>query len=393
MALNSNLINTHKQTSIIDFLKSKLYEIGENISLISYFDNSMERLETFKIKNYDFAFIIGSSSPIYNNNIKENLCRIFNDKLENFETSYSSLNKYCNSNNITFSMQEEMEVKLPKESIPLCDSAFYNNGFMYKLDNTYIVYLPDDIDFTKEMYGKYILPLLNDLIKVTSDHVVLKCFGILEKDIKALLSEFYNDSRFVIQIRSEGLDTAIFIRYELSLDDGIIRETVSNICSKLSKFIYATEDISLYDLAIELLNLRGKNISIAETFTYGNITKKLVNKAKNRIKESFLFTTYDSIIKYMKVDTKVIDKYGEYSVNTIYELANALLEVSSSDISLFVLGDTDKGDICYIAIGDIEGIHVYKNKINDISDELIENISKTAIFYLIKKLKRNDLQM
>ena len=70
-----------------------------------------------------------------------------------------------------------------------------------------------------------------------------------------------------------------------------------------------------------------------------------------------------------------------------------MLELSNADISVFVLGDTAESDICYMAIGDVDGIHVYKNKINDKSDNLIENISKTAIFYLIKKLKRNDLQI
>lgn len=70
-----------------------------------------------------------------------------------------------------------------------------------------------------------------------------------------------------------------------------------------------------------------------------------------------------------------------------------MLGLSNADIALFVLGDTKDSDICYIACGDIDGIHVYKNRINDKSDNLIENISKTAIFYLIKKLKQNDLQM
>ena len=36
--LNSNLIHTANQNKIIDFLKHKLYEIGESFSLISYFD-------------------------------------------------------------------------------------------------------------------------------------------------------------------------------------------------------------------------------------------------------------------------------------------------------------------------------------------------------------------
>lgn len=393
IALNSNSINTQNQFKIIDYLKVKLYEIGENISLISYFDNSEEKLKSVNISSYDFVFVIGTNSTIYNNNIKQNLCKIFSDKLKDFDSSVNSLKKYCLKNNIPFSVQEEMECKLPSASIPLCDEDYYDNGFMYKFNNTYIVYLPDNMSFVTNSYQRYILPLLNDLIGFKRDFVVLKCFGILEKDIKTILSEYFDKKDISLQIRSDGLDSAIYIRYGSTLEKVALQNIISDICSKLSKFIYATDDISLYDMALDLLSLRNKKIIIGETLTYGNVTKRLSSRKSTNITESFIFTSKEGILKYTKVNPKVIDNYGLYSVNSIYELTNAMLGLSNADIALFVLGDTQDSDICYIACGDIDGIHVYKNKINDKSDNLIENISKTAIFYLIKKLKQNDLQM
>lgn len=393
IALNSNSINTQNQTKIIDFLKVKLYEIGESISLISYFDNTTENLRNFNISAYDFVFVIGTNSTIYNNNIKENLCKIFGDKMQGFDASINSLKKYCLDNNIPFAMQEEMETQLPKESIPLVHDSYYNNGFMYKYNNTYVVYLPENASFTAEMYSMYILPLINDLVGLKKDYVVLKCFGILEKDIKTIIAEHFTNSNINIQIRSDGLDNAIYIRYDINTDNSIVQEIVSDICSKLSKFIYATEDTTLYDMALDLMHLRDKRIILAETITFGNITKRLSTRSDKRITDSFIFTNKDSMLKHTKVSPKIIDNYGLYSVNTVYELANSMLELSSADIAVFVLGDIMESDICYMAIGDVDGIHVYKNKINDKSDNLIENISKTAIFYLIKKLKRNDLQI
>lgn len=393
IALNSNSINTQNQFKIIDYLKVKLYEIGENISLISYFDNSEENLKRLNISSYDFIFVIGTNSTIYNNNIKQNLCKIFSDKLKDFDSTVNSLKKYCLNNNIPFSVQEEMECKLPSASIPLCDEDYYDNGFMYKFNNTYIVYLPENISFVTNSYQKYILPLLNDLIGFKRDFVVLKCFGILEKDIKTILAEYFGRKDITLQIRSDGLDSAIYIRYDNALEKIALQNIISDICSKLSKFIYATDDTSLYDMALDLLTLRNKKIIIGETLTFGNITKRLSSRKNNNITESFIFTNKEGILKYTKVNPKVIDNYGLYSVNSIYELTNAMLGLSNADIALFVLGDTKDSDICYIACGDIDGIHVYKNKINDKSDNLIENISKTAIFYLIKKLKQNDLQM
>ena len=61
-----------------------------------------------------------------------------------------------------------------------------------------------------------------------------------------------------------------------------------------------------------------------------------------------------------------------------------MLEKTSADNVLFVLADKFNPDICYIAVGDIEGIHVYKNKIVGSKNIYTETISKTSIFYLIK---------
>ena len=176
-----------------------------------------------------------------------------------------------------------MEAMLPKESIPLVDSNHYNNGFMYKHGNTYMVYLPENASFTADMYSTYILPLINDLVGLKKDYVVLKCFGILEKDIKSIIAEHFSNNNINIQIRSDGLDNAIYIRYDTSIDNSVVQEIVSDICSKLSKFIYATEDTSLYDMALDLMHLRDKKIILAETITFGNITKRLSTRNEKRI--------------------------------------------------------------------------------------------------------------
>ena len=391
IAINSNLIEIEKQSKIIKFINKKLYEIGERVSLISYTDNNYDKLKNVIQEQYDVIFILGTDSSIFNHNIKNNLCRLIGDSLDNLDTSYSALKKYCDNNNIVFSMQEEMEVKLPSKCIPLCDSEYYNNGFMHKLGNTYIIYLPENYGFMEQNYYNYIMPLLRDLVGVKNDYVVLKCFGILEKDIKAILNEFYSNSKISIQIVNDGLDNSIYIRYDSNIIGSEIQEIISNICQRLNKFIYSTEDESIYQTASHLINLQKKRIAVAETITLGNICRQMTLIADNNISSGFLLTNTNNLFETFNIDKKIIDTYGEYSVNSVYELDNMLLEKSCCDVAVFVLGHQGS-DVCYIAIGDIDGIHVYKNKIAKFDDSLIENISKTAIFYLIKKLHKNDLQ-
>ena len=143
-------------------------------------------------------------------------------------------------------------------------------------------------------------------------------------------------------------------------------------------------------MACDLLNIRGKHLTLGETITYGHINQKLSQIDPKIISDGYIFNNYDTILKTLNLDKKILDKYGHYSVNTVYELANLMLEKTKAQIAMLLLGDPNS-DICYIAIGDINGIHVYKSKINANNSDTISHISKTAIFYLIKKLKQNDL--
>lgn len=392
IGLNSNLINCNEQIDVIKFLNKKLYKLGERISLISYFDNNLEKIKKVFEDKFDIVFIVGTSNTIYNHNIKENIARIINEKMQTSEVCYANLKKYCTNCNIPFSMQEEMEVIIPENTIPLIAPNNYNNGFMYKLNETYIIFLPESLEFTQINYINYISPLLNDLINVKSDYQVIKCFGILEKDIKNLISEYYSSSDISINIVSDNLDNAIYIRYNHNCNFAKVQEIISNIISRLNKYIYSLEDESIYKMAIDLLTVQRKKLIISETVTLGTITKELCNVDNTFIHSSNIYVQFDDIMKTLDIDTSIVDDYGKYSVNTVYEFANATLEKKRADIVLFVLGDiSSNNDTCFVAVGDRDGIHVYKNKINIKDNKTIDNLSKTAIFYLIKKLKQNDL--
>lgn len=387
--LNNNLIKTDEQNEILHDIQKQFFEIGEDVSLISYFDNNFENIKSIFEKGFDRMFFIGTTSPIYNYNIKQNLCRLVGDTLDNNAICHTVLHNYCSNNNIVFSVQEDMEIKLPISALPIACDKFYNTGFVINRNNFQLTFLPGDIDFYRYITCNniYILIPQNNSNYET---IVLKCYGIFEKDIRAALTEEFSNPNITIQILSKSLDNAIYIRYSIS-DSTSAREVVSSICTKLHKFIYSTEDMDLFKMANTLLSIQKKKISIAETLSLGEITSSLNCNNFCNVLDSYVFTNFDSLLRTFNLDKKIIETYGPLSVNTVYELDNLLLEKSCADIALFILGNKDS-DTFFIAIGDFDGIHVYKNKISANNKNLRESIAQTAIFYLIKKLRQNDLQ-
>ena len=71
-------------------------------------------------------------------------------------------------------------------------------------------------------------------------------------------------------------------------------------------------------------------------------------------------------------------------------MAAGALENSSSD---FVLSTYGVDNVCYIGIGTMKGIYVYKEVLNGSTEERIKKATNAAFFHLIKKIKKNDFHL
>lgn len=392
IGINNSLLDLSKQREVIDYIKVNIIKQGKQPSLVSYFSNTIDNLRAVLQNNYDLVFCIGTENVIFNHNIKENFARIFGTKLEKNLNAESYFKSSCENKKIVYSTQEDILSYFPTNSLPIFIENDLSNGFMYKLNSTQIIYLPSDILFIKKIYNNFIFSFIRDesLLVKGIESITLRCYGILEKDLRTLLNDELNNPNISINIVSTRLDNILYIKYK-SENLNIVQQVIADICNKLSKLIYATEDTSLFETASNLLTIQKKQIVIGETITLGNICMELSKLNSDNIEKGYVFNNFNSIAKQMNLEDKVVNQFGKYSVNTVYELDNLMLQQSTSDIAVFVLGDKNN-DLCYIAIGDIDGIHVYKNKLLSYDNSTIDLISETTLFYLIKKLRQNDLQ-
>lgn len=392
IGINNSLIDLSSQNEVIDFLKFNIIKQGKMPSLVSYFNNNLDNIRLIINQNYDLVFFVGSDSIIFNHNIKDNLAKIFGVRLEKYNPCEMAIQDYCANNNIVYSAEEEMQTFFPTNSQPIYKTSYFNNGFAYKYNNTQVFMLPSDVDFVSEVYSFSILPFLskNSGTNASFNTMTIRCYGILEKDLRGLIQEELKCPNIIVDIVSTRLDNVLYISYQ-NTDISAIQPVIADICSKLSKLIYATEDTTLYQTAVNLLSIQKKKIVLAETLTKANITSNIMNLNADVIEKSIIVSNFDSIAKQLKLSERVVNQFGKYSVNTVYELDNLLLEQANSDIAIFVLGDKTN-NTCFIAIGDIDGIHVYKNKFMTYNQLTINMLSETTMFYLIKKLRQNDLQ-
>lgn len=220
-----------------------------------------------------------------------------------------------------------------------------------------------------------------------------KTFGLSEQNIRQVLSDLIkNKDKISINVYSENLDCEIIIRSKS--EQVAFNEYVGKVFSRLTKYIYAEESISMEQTLFKLLSNSNLSISFGESITHGNVFNSLMNsnpEFSKYIKATYVFKDANNICERISAKSSTIKNFGNSSVETAFEISSNIINETSSDVVCSVVGKYEN-QICqsFVAVGDKNAIHVYKNTFCAPYNVAIENTTKATLFYLIKKLRQND---
>lgn len=227
---------------------------------------------------------------------------------------------------------------------------------------------------------------------------VFKCFGISKNEIKTILSPFLQDNRGVY-ISIEGENLLIDIILQADDKNNYFYDVSREVFEKFNRFIYAESNISLEETAFELLKLNNLKIAIAESITGGELVSSLIKKnaeASKVIIEGDVVYSNDAKIRILGVDKQMLDKYTGVSLEITHEMARCLLQNTNADIVISTTGyatssnlNEDEG-LVFIGLGDRNKIDIFKNKFYGTREQIIQTSAQAALFYLVKKLRKND---
>lgn len=227
---------------------------------------------------------------------------------------------------------------------------------------------------------------------------IFKCFGVSKSDVKSLLSSLIENSN-VVEYEIEGENLLTTIKLSAPENNFAFFDWTRLIFEKLSQYIYAETDISLEEAVFELLKMRKLTLATAESITGGQIVSNLIKKnlgASSVVVEGLVTYANEAKMNRLGVSKQTLDQQTSVSVQTTYDMAKGLLETSSASIAIATTGyatsvkQSETAGLVYIAIGNRNRIDVYKNKFSGTREEVIETAANAALFYLIKKLRKND---
>lgn len=320
--------------------------------------------------------------------VNESLAQLTGDILRENTHLKKAVMEYYKSINMPAEKQSSAEWEIPSKSRGIVnENSLYQGYFIKSQKGSYVVL---SLDNYKNMFELVIDEVEDNEYKT----ITFKTFGLLEENIRDLLHDFYrNKDGIKISTFHDELDVDIIIKAKENNEK--FEEYSSAIMKKLSKFIYAEENISIYNVAFDLLTITNKTLAIAESVTGGNIASNIIKNNKGASKIiSNSFITYSDEAKHtiLGVSKQTLKDKSAVSSEVAYEMVQGLVNVTNADFTIATTGYADSDNIgeCFIAIGDRETIHVYKNIFSGSRETIIENITKAALFYLIKKIRSND---
>lgn len=236
-----------------------------------------------------------------------------------------------------------------------------------------------------------LIPYLKRKYGVSNFKLVIRMVGAPMKKIQTAVAKASELSRntLAFHINENFGDIRLEIVYDTTTPVILIDAVKRIIMGDLNDYIYALEDKSIEYRLFEALKLRRMKISVAESFTGGGVSSRLVSIPG--ISEVFFegLNTYsnDSKIRRLGVAKETLFNNGAVSDETAYEMAAGLLKTGSCDLAVSTTGvagpDADGSGkpvgLCYIAVGVKEEIYV--SKFNLSGDR--EKITKTAINYAL----------
>lgn len=243
------------------------------------------------------------------------------------------------------------------------------------------------------------IPYLEQRNALRQERLLVKTVGANPVRLDGLLADLQRDYAKCISIqdtRKYGEDE-ISLFYNSQTPKMLIDDILRVLAQGLDDSIYALEDISLEQQLVRLLKLRGKKLSVAESFTGGGIARKItsVSGASEVYFEGL--NTYDERAKMQRlgVSEYTLKTLGAVSDKTAYEMSLGLLRTGNCDISIATTGLAGpKSDgsgkpvgLCYIAVGTNEKISVYRYQFDGSREEITEKAIRYALFLAYKTLK------
>ncbi len=276
-----------------------------------------------------------------------------------------------------------------------CEIIELNNTYLLgqklEKDNTIYHFLPSNLMAIQN----YVLSLLEEIKNSNNFTTKLyKTFGLTKQEIHEKLKFVREEFKEIFfEIFGEKLNLTLRITAKEFVEKERVLNCLEKVETTLNSFIYSNNN-SIYLEVINKLKQKRVNLCLTETITGGQISANLNKESENglnNIIETVVPSSLNAKRKRLGITPETAQTYSLNSAEMAYEMATGVLENYPQSIVLTTSGETafeNNTATMFMAVGNMDAIHVYKHQANGTREEILEELSMASMFYLIKFLNK-----
>ncbi len=276
----------------------------------------------------------------------------------------------------------------------------FANACVYK-DGKVVLFLAsaDQTETGAEYVKQICLPFLAQNSGMAYEQLHIRTIGANAQRIESLLQDvraYAGDKIRCVHTCRYGEDVITLV-YNNDASKMLIDEVLRRLVDALGDTVYALNDNSVEEQLVELLKLRRRKISVAESFTGGGLAKRItsVSGASQVYFEGLNTYNETSKIKRLGVSNYTLNTVGAVSDKTAYEMACGLLNTGDCDVAVATTGlagpKSDRSGLpvglCYISVGTRERVRVYRYVFDGSRQDITEKAINYALYHAYKEVK------
>lgn len=251
---------------------------------------------------------------------------------------------------------------------------------------------------TDDFYGE-IKAASERICKVKTDKITFRLFGVERSVVEERTKEISKEhGEVMFDCTASGLDVKVNLFYGEQTPKMLVDHAAKEFILSFKDDIYAQDDTSLYETFVNVLRLRNRKVTTAESMTGGRIAANVISVpgASDVYYEGFV--TYDTLAKERRlgVEHATVVKETVVSAAVAYEMAKGLLEFCFANVAISITGYAggkireESDGLCFIGVGVDDDIEVYKYKFAGDREEVIKKAADTAVFIALRKVIATD---
>ena len=263
------------------YLYNKIKESNVEIEYCFAIEQSKEKLEQvlpLAEDKSDVIFYVGGLGYSQNDILKEFLAQKYNVDMVIQQKSCDLFANYIN----------QSKNSIPPEHVQQRLFAFpdgfdcYQNQYCYELSangrfgGKEIFLLPDNLQECQYVFSTYIANYLSRQTEKPKSFVY-KAFGLSKSEVEdKLFSICKNDCKFLVETDIAN-DSKIVILFDSKMSQSVVDKINTAILKDFAEALYAVDDFSLSQVAVDLLKLYKRQLSVAESLTGGCIVSSIID--------------------------------------------------------------------------------------------------------------------